>query len=209
MCTAIAAFTALNIAGDVMSQTAQYYNQLVGYYGNAASANEAARLKYAKNNEERHYNDIQLTAQRLEEQRKIAQAQGTALASSQNEGNSTNLTLMDLARQGYQNISQIDLSQKYQHANSDLQRESIAAEHQSRLNSVPTPNRPNALALAISGLGHVANGALIQRQLKAKMPTSTPIGGGNGPSNLTIGQTLKQDYKDPYALGKRIRYAGN
>ena len=151
MTVASAALGVLGAISDVKQQNEAYTN-------NIQMSNEAASKE----------NNLMLQGYR---------AQGTAIASSQNEGISTDLVANDLARQIGQEITINDANRKLQERQTQRNMEGVHANWQSRINSVAPGDNSKILAAAISGVGKIADHSLTLGKNDNKY-VSTPMGQG-------------------------------
>lgn len=171
--------TAVQYAAE--SQVAEAQNAYAAV--NAQSANDAAILKYSQELSRQREEAANAARQRQSAYLTSLNHQGTALASSQNEGGSTNLTLMDLARQGANEISLIDENQKIQQQTGKENLYAMHKEAQSRINGVQTTSGPSLLSAAVSGLGII----LSTRAAENSNQNSTPMGNkDNGRYALSV-----------------------
>ena len=157
---------------------------------NAMNANQAAVTKYSAELSRQREEAANAARQRQSAYRDTLNAQGTALASSQNEGNSTTMTLQDLARQGAQQIGLIDANQIIQKEQGRDNLSSIHQEAKSRIAGVQTTSGPSLLSLAVNGLGVIAAGSNSK-----DYPYSGAMGGKKG--------VTTKSYKD---LTDRMQY---
>ena len=170
MTVASAVMGVLGAASEVKQQNEAYTN-------NIQMSNEAAIRDYdavmsqareAEENAARKENNLMLQGYR---------AQGTAIASSQNEGISTDLVANDLARQIGQEITINDANRKLQERQAQRNMEGVKANWQSRINSVAPGDNSKILAAAISGIGKIADHSLTLGKNDHKY-VSTPMGQG-------------------------------
>jgi len=89
-------------------------------------------------------------------------AEGLALASSQNEGNSTNLTLRDLVRQAVNNINAADINKRRRIQQGNEELNAIGSQYSNRVNQVSRGDPTNILSAAVSGLGGFMGGLNIK-----------------------------------------------
>ena len=82
-------------------------------------------------------------------------AQGTALASSQNEGSSENLTMQDLARQTANNITTTDITERRKIQQSREELNAIQSQYANRVAQVSAGDPNKIFSAAVSGLGNV------------------------------------------------------
>ena len=167
--------TALSVGQAVVSMTAQAQQaqQQNDYYNaNAQAANNAAMDKYAQELRRQREEMANNSRERQSAWRQGMEAQGTALASSQNEGNSTNVSLLDLARKAGNEIAikNSELAQSKASGKENLH--AIQNEAQSRINSVSTNNGISPLSVAVSGLGAFMDGQSKGRQYSKAMGKS-------------------------------------
>lgn len=155
--TASAVMGVVGAANEVKQQNEAYTN-------NIQMSNEAAIRDYdAVMSQAREAND-NYARREQELMRQGWRAQGTALASSQNEGISTDLVVNDLARQIGQDITLIDANRVLQERQTQRNMEGVKANWQSRINSVAPGDNSKILAAAISGVGKLADHSLTIRQ---------------------------------------------
>lgn len=159
MCLTLAMGLGLAQAGlSFMAESAQAKAQNEYAMQNAQSANEAAILKYGQEISRQREDEANKTRQRNQALLDAMNARGTALASSQNEGNSLNMTLADLTRQKLREINVIDADQKIDREQGRDNLYGIQKEAESRIAGVQTTSGPSLLNFAISGLGAVTGG---------------------------------------------------
>lgn len=201
----------------VVGAVNQYNQQNQIYAQNRAAASDAAiretDAELARQSEEAANN----TRKRMEAMRQGRLAQGTALASSQNEGNSTNLVMRDLARQVYNQINLTDANQKIQQQQGLSNLEAIGAQYKNRVGSVAPGNPDSLLASVVSGVGKTFS--LYSGLSDLKNPTSTEMGGQKEgrikyiPQTLGTGNFYQTDWNTnkltvPYTRSKSIGYGG-
>lgn len=168
-------------AVSYLGQVQEAATQNAAYAYNKQAANDAANTSYsaalqqaniAEKNEARQRNNAILEGMR---------ARGTALASSQNEGNSTELTLKDLMRQSANDINIVDENAKIRSQQTQDNLASIQAQAANRIGSVGQATSPSILNLAISGIGAYAGSRLSTKQFQYSIPQNqTKFLGGGG-----------------------------
>lgn len=181
--------TAASAIMGVIGAANEVKQQNVAYTNNIQMSNEAAIRDYdAVMSQAREAND-NYARREQELMRQGWRAQGTALASSQNEGISTDLVVNDLARQIGQDITLIDANRVLQERQTQRNMEGVKANWQSRINSVAPGDNSKILAAAISGVGKLADHSLTIRQNDNKY-TSNWMGYPKG-SNVMDTNTAK------------------
>lgn len=176
MCLTLGTLVGLASSGmSYAAQSQQAEAQNAYAQQNAINANQAAVTKYSAELSRQREEAANAARQRQSAYRDTLNAQGTALASSQNEGNSTTMTLQDLARQGAQQIGLIDANQSIQKEQGRDNLNSIHQEAKSRIAGVQTTSGPSLLSLAVNGLGVIATGSNSK-----DYPYSDAMGGKKG-----------------------------
>lgn len=146
------ATTAAGVIGESLAAGGQ--NQL--YQQNAINANQAAGEKYSQLQARLIQEASKATEDRLILNRERMNAQGTALAGSQNGGTSEGQVMTDLARQASRQAAVVDTNLKYKQQQYRAEVDGIHAENEGRINSVAKGGQPNILSAIITGLGTVA-----------------------------------------------------
>lgn len=155
---------------DFFAQSQQAKAQNEYAMMNAQSANDAAILKYGQEIARQREEEANKTRQRNQLMLDAMNARGTALASSQNEGNSLNMTLQDLTRQELRQINTIDADSKIDRQQGVDNLYGIQKEAESRIAGVQTTSGPSLLNLAISGLGGFAQAGGFDKKKKPTKP---------------------------------------
>ena len=168
MCMVLPMLSAASAVMDFFAQSQQAKAQNEYAMMNAQSANDAAILKYGQEIARQREEEANKTRQRNQLMLDAMNARGTALASSQNEGNSLNMTLQDLTRQELRQINTIDADSKIDRQQGVDNLYGIQKEAESRIAGVQTTSGPSLLNLAISGLGGFAAAGGFD---KKKIPT--------------------------------------
>ena len=181
MCMVLPMLSAASAVMDFFTQSQQAKAQNEYAMMNAQSANDAAILKYGQEIARQREEEANKTRQRNQLMLDAMNARGTALASSQNEGNSLNMTLQDLTRQELRQINTIDADSKIDRQQGVDNLYGIQKEAESRIAGVQTTSGPSLLNLAISGLGGFAAAGGFD---KKKIPTK-PRGYGVNLGNYT------------------------
>lgn len=145
------ASTGMGLYGQ--SQAADMQNQM--YYQNATNANYAAGEKYAQTQLRLIQEQAKATEDRMILSRERMNAQGTALASSQNGGISEGQVINDIARQAARQKAVVNTNLQYKEQQYMTDVVGIHSENESRINSVSKGQEPSFLTAAISGLGTV------------------------------------------------------
>lgn len=164
-------------AVSTMAQAQEANAQNEYAYKNARSAIDAEILKFTQEQQRQREEEANKTRQRQEAWREGENARGTALASSQNEGNSLNMTLGDLTRQSLRQINVIDADAKIDRQQGLDNLYGIQKEAESRIAGVQTTSGPSLLSMAVSGLGAFANAS------DPKRTPTKPRGYGNSTKN--------------------------
>lgn len=141
----------LSFMAEKEASEQQYQN----YKNNAVTANQAATEQYVANNNKVIQEEAKAVQERLQNKINTAKAIGTAKASTQNQGISTNMVITDLERQGARADSVTDTNVKNAKAEAQATRLSIQQQTQNRINSVDTGTDPDLFAHAIAGIGTV------------------------------------------------------
>lgn len=152
MCWQMALGIGTTVLGHVAGvQAADAQNQ--HYMNNAAAANADAVEKYAAEQLALIQKEAQATEQRNALRRATVEATGSALASSENFGQSANLTLLDVERQRARQSHTVDVNVQNERIQSGANMEAIKAENENRINSVQTASAPDLISSVIAGLG--------------------------------------------------------
>lgn len=178
--------TALNVGAQALSFIGEQRAanaQTDAYYRNAQAANDAAIVKYGQQLSQQREQEANYTREQNRAQIAGMNAAGSALASSMNEGNSTNLTLMDLARQTAREISLDEINKRNLRAQGADERYAIQQEAQSRINSMAPGESPDPFSALVAGLGAYAKGRMAQLEIQKDMPTSEHM---DKPSVLSV-----------------------
>lgn len=126
------------------------------YMSNAAAANADAVEKYAAEQLALIQKEEQAAEQRMALQRSAVEAKGEALASSENFGQSADITLLDIERQRARQSNTVDTNIANERIQSEANIRTINAENENRINSVATAEGPDLISTVLSGLGAVA-----------------------------------------------------
>jgi len=152
-----ATMTAASAVMGVVGSVNEVNQQNEAYTNNIQMANEAAIRDYDAVLSRASEDNANAARQRQELWQQGMRVQGTALASSQNEGNSENAVITDLARQIGQKYSVIDANQKIRDQQVLSNLEGVNAQWRNRVRSVAPGDNSKILASVISGLGKVAD----------------------------------------------------
>lgn len=152
MCLSIAA-AGLGIIGNVITQSAQAKRQNAAYQANALNATAAASEQYAQINLASIQESAKGVQQKLANAQDVLKAKGTALASTQNSGQSTSSVLHDIERQGAKADNVTDINIKNAKIETASNKEAVKTQTQGRIDSVAQGTEPDLFAAAISGLG--------------------------------------------------------
>lgn len=227
MCVSVAALGAMS---GTLATAASAASAIMGVVG---AANEASvqSAKYLENITAAGHSAMEQSSALLARQRADAEdaslarrqsfiegmrAQGTALASSQNEGISENLTLQDLARQTANNITTTDITERRKIQQSQEELNAIQSQYANRVAQV-SPGDPNkVLSSAVSGLGNVFGTLGGLSVNSGGHDISSPIGytGKAGTESLGTGgffqyDTVRQDFTTPSTRwSHRLPYGG-
>lgn len=173
---------ALGIAGTVantVGQAEQSRRQNEAYQANALNANQNATEQYYQNNMQRIQEEAKAIQQRMETKENVLQAKGTALASTENSGQSTSQVLRDIERQGAKADNATDVNLKNIKANAKSTEESVKQQTQGRIDSVAQGADTSIAATAINGLGAVV-GTYQRNKYMGGDTASTGSGGSKG-----------------------------
>lgn len=155
MCLNIA-LGVMSTVASAMAQGAAADRQNEAYRRNAANSNQDAVEKYAQNQMQEIQEAAKATQARIDNKAEVVKAKGTALASTENSGSSTNSVLHDLERQGAKNDNITNVNERNAKIQADANRTSIKNEAQGRIDGMSTAEGPSLVQTAISGLGAVA-----------------------------------------------------
>ena len=150
--------TAIGIASTVantMVQAEQSQRQNEAYQANALNANQNATEQYYQNTMQQLQEEAKATQQRNENNEDVLKAKGTAIASTENSGQSTSQVLNDLTRQGAKANNATDVNTKNAQINAKSTADSINKQTQGRIDSVSQGSDVSLAATAINGLGVV------------------------------------------------------
>ena len=111
--------------------------------------------QYASNNNKIIQEEAKAAQDRLQNKIQTLKALGTAKASTQNQGTSTDSVMHDIQRQGAQADGTTNVNLKNAKTEALATRQSIQQQTQNRINSVDPGQQPSLIAHAISGLGTV------------------------------------------------------
>lgn len=148
---------ALGIGTTAMEYVAgvQSANQQNQYYmDNAAAANANASEKYAAEQLAQVQKEEQATEQRMALRRSAIESTGSALASTENFGQSTDQVLHDIERQRARQTQTVNTNIENERIQSQANMEAIQSEAANRINSVQTASSPDLISTVISGLGN-------------------------------------------------------
>lgn len=179
--------TAMEYIGGV--QSANQQNQY--YMDNAAAANANASEKYAAEQLSLVQKEEQATEQRMALRRSAIESTGSALASTENFGQSTDQTLLDIDRQRARQTQTVDTNIENERIQSKANMEGIQSEAENRINSVQTASGPDLISTIISGLGNTLG---YMDSTKGTKDT------GVGTHNYTKGVAIDANYVDPAAF---------
>ena len=156
MCLSAAALIGIAQQGiSYLSAKEQSDQQYQNYKNNAVTAYSAANTQYAANNDKIIQEEAKAIQDKLQNKIQTIKAVGTAKASTQNQGSSTNSVIQDLKRQGAQADGTTNINLKNAKTEALSTRQSIQQQTQNRINSVDPGQQPSLIAHAISGLGAV------------------------------------------------------
>lgn len=144
------------------------------YMENAAAANADAVEKYAAEQLAIIQKEEQAAEQRMALMRSAAEAEGTALASSENLGGSARQVLHDIERQRARQSHNTDVNIANERIQSQANIKAINAENANRINSVATAEGPDLISTVLSGLGAAAGAS------GSKTPKYKQIEAGTG-----------------------------
>ena len=168
---ALSTLNILNTVASVGSVVASYVGQMQQaatqnalYEANRAAANDATQNQYRAAMEQQRLDMANDSRKINAYQLQAREAQGTALASSQNEGNSLNMTLRDLMGRADRNIALTQADAAIRDQNYLNQMEAIGAQGVNRINSVQRGQDPSALSAILSGLGAYGQAQLSSKQ---------------------------------------------
>lgn len=154
--------TALGIGTSLLGTAASYSANVSAanqqnqyYYNNAEAANQDAVEKYSQAQLKQIQEEAATASDLRDIQVATMKAEGTALASTENAGLSTDLVLRDIARQGAEYKNKVYVNAKNTKLQSDSDKKAIEAETRNRINSVSQAAEPSVTAAAISGLGSI------------------------------------------------------
>lgn len=155
MCWQIALALGTEAFGHVAGvKAADQQNQY--YMNNAAAANADAVEKYAAEQLAIIQKEEQAAEQRMALMRSATEAEGTALASSENLGGSASQVLHDIERQRARQSHNASVNIENERIQSQANIKAINAENENRINSVATAEGPDLISTVLSGLGAVA-----------------------------------------------------
>lgn len=156
MCLTAEAFLGIAQQGIAfLSAKEQADQQNQNYKNNAVTAYSAANDQYASTNNKIIQEEAKAAQDRLQNKIQTLKALGTAKASTQNQGESTNSVMHDIQRQGAQTDGTTNVNLKNAKTEALATRQSIQQQTQNRINSVDPGQQPSLIAHAISGLGTV------------------------------------------------------
>lgn len=150
--------TALGIATSAfgfIQESAGAATQSAQYQANAVNANQAAAEQYYENNNKLIQEEAKATQQRIANKTELIKAKGMATASTENNGQSTNMVLRDLERQAAKSDATVNVNLKNAKAQAKQEAQNIKLQAQGRIDSVPLPQEPDLISNALSGLGVV------------------------------------------------------
>lgn len=180
---AINTLSIINTVASVGSVMASYIGQMqqaaaqnAMYEANKAASDTATQNQYAAAMEQQRL-DMANDARKINAyQLQAREAQGTALASSQNEGNSLNSTLRDLMGQADRNIALTEADAAIRNQNYLNQLDAIGAQGVNRVNAVSRGQDPSALSAILSGLGAYGQSQLSSKQFDYSNPMAQTRG---------------------------------
>lgn len=156
MCLSAAALIGIAQQGiSYLSAKEQSDQQYQNYKNNAVTAYSAANTQYAANNDKIIQEEAKAIQDKLQNKIQTIKAVGTAKASTQNQGSSTNSVIQDLKRQGAQADGTTNINLKNAKTEALSTRQSIQQQTQNRINAVDKGQDPNIIAHALTGLGAV------------------------------------------------------
>lgn len=153
MCWEQALGVGVEMATNLLGQSSQASEQNEMYQQNAINANQSAGEQYSQLQTRLIQEASKATEDRMTLTREQMNAQGTALASSQNGGTSERMVLNDIARQTGRQKAAVDTNYKYKEQQYAADLVGVKAENQNRINSVSKGQDTNFLSTIISGLG--------------------------------------------------------
>ena len=152
MCLSLA-LGVMSAATSLVSQTAAMEQQNKTHYLNAEIANTDAIEKYAQNQLQKVQEEQKAAETRFNTEVNMRRSRGTALASTQNSGLSTEAVLRDIERQGGREEAATSATLKNAQEQADANAKTIHNEADARIKSVPAGEKPSLVAAAIAGLG--------------------------------------------------------
>lgn len=153
MCWAPLALGVASTAASFAQQTEASKRQNEAYVSNANAANTNAVEQYYQNNLSFIQEEAKAVQERMKTKEEVIRAKGTAVASSQNSGQSMSNVLNNLERQGAKADNVTDINIKNTKTNAVNTAKSIESQTKGRIDSVSQGAEPDLVATAISGLG--------------------------------------------------------
>lgn len=153
MCWASLALGVASTAASFVQQTEASKRQNEAYVSNANAANTNAVEQYYQNNLSFIQEEAKAVQERMKTKEEVIRAKGTAVASSQNSGQSMSNVLNDLERQGAKADNVTDVNVKNTKTDMMNTAQSITDQTKGRIDSVSRGTDPDLVATAISGLG--------------------------------------------------------
>lgn len=153
MCLASLALGIASTAASFASQQEAANRQNEAYAANVKAANSNAVEQYYQNNLSFVQEEAKAVQERMKTKEELVRTKGTAVASSQNYGQSMNSVLQDLERQGAKADNVTDINIKNAKTNAVNTAKSIESQTKGRIDSVSQGAEPDLVATAISGLG--------------------------------------------------------
>lgn len=143
----------LSIGSSMLTQTAQAKRQNAAYQQNALNANKSAVEQYYQTNLNQIQEQAKALQQKLATQEETTKAKGTALASTQNSGQSTLSVLRDIERQGAKAANTTDINSRNAAIETASNKEAVQQQTQGRIDSVAQASEPDLISASLSGLG--------------------------------------------------------
>lgn len=195
----------LTLAESVLgfgAQKNQAAAQNAAYQSNALKANQSATEQYYQTTLAQIQEEAKAVQEKIANRADVIDAQGKALASSQNSGASTSMVLKDIEREGAKADNITDINTKNARTQAMADKDAVKMQAQNRIDSMEQATEPSLAQAAISGLGAVAGYGL-------KQPSKTNT--TNTGSAVTTTEKRVSDYHDGgNALDKKggIKYYG-
>lgn len=211
---AISTLSVINTVASVGSVLASYMGQMQQaaaqnalYEANKAASDSATQDQYRAAMEQQRLDMANDSRKINAYQLQAREAQGTALASNQNEGNSLNNTLRDLMNKSDRNIALTEADALIRNQNYLNQIDAIGAQGANRVNSVQRGQDPSALSAILSGLGAYGQAQLSSKQFDYTDPMTQTRNNVVASATPTVPKIPKIGTKawfdDMYAMTRR------